>query len=413
MRVSVKTEEALKSYMGGGGGGGDDDNLLKTMLSKPTASSSDPLKDGSKQSQVKSATDDTWLSMNQAVKSIVPPIVSELNEKEKAEKLETKRQKATEKKSKRSATNVSSDPATIRPTIASPVKQNIKLVRTKTEITECPIETLEQHAVREDRIKRFALNLEQSSRTVEDVVIATPSFSEIDVLAYCSQHKDEMPWFVSMEKYVAGSVYEFPDVPVLSRKKIVDFLREPNPLDRKERYCFNLDRAPLPHEGKTQCVAHRLSEERLGPGKGFRLRELVIIMDGSIPEYCYLCHLWLTLCRAIDQRDRTEERMRANMVTPATRGDDKIMIMNRFMVVVDQPGEYDRTKMLVSDKINTGIWGPFPLFNENNYVLDCRKGSLRSFVETDNLLFRLTRVSQPTQSTLTEGRLQGTGILRP
>jgi hypothetical protein len=71
---------------------------------------------------------------------------------------------------------------------------------------------------------------------------------------------------------------------------------------------------------------------------------------------------------------------------------DKVVIINRFMVMIDQAGEYDRTKMLVSEKVNTGLWGPIPLFNECNYIVHSREQRIE---ESANLLFRLTRVSLP------------------
>ena len=73
-------------------------------------------------------------------------------------------------------------------------------------------------------------------------------------------------------------------------------------------------------------------------------------------------------------------------------------------VPVDVPGEYDRNKMLSSDKVaDTGIWGPVPAFNECNYtpVLRLPDCGLRGFVESENLLFRPARalpLDRPTAS---------------
>ena len=264
--------------------------------------------------------------------------------------------------------------------------------------------TMEEHVKRDDRAALFASGLEAEGRNVQDVLAATK------VLAYCAQLKDELPWYVSMQKFVAGSdgVYDFPDVPVMSRQALLPFLREPAPFSG-ERPCINLDREPTqPYEqGLVRCVAHRMSEAQLGPGKGFRLREMIFtaaadVPTTTIPDLCYLCHLWTGLCDAMRQRDKTAERARPDM---SDAPDDTVVIINRFMVMVDQIGEYDRTKMLVSDKVGLGIWGPFPLFNEKNYVAVERKAGVPAhFDETPNLLFRLTpavspRIANSSQST--------------
>jgi hypothetical protein len=51
--------------------------------------------------------------------------------------------------------------------------------------------------------------------------------------------------------------------------------------------------------------------------------------------------------------------------------------------------------MLASDDVALGIWGPFPLWNERNYlpVVISSHGNLRGFQESDALLFRLPRAA--------------------
>jgi hypothetical protein len=88
------------------------------------------------------------------------------------------------------------------------------------------------------------------------------------------------------------------------------------------------------------------------------------------------------------QRDKTAERARPDM---SDAPPDTVVLINSFMVMVDQVGEYDDDKMLVSDKPGLGVWGPFPLFNEQNYVAVERKAGVPAhFDESPNLLFRLT-----------------------
>jgi hypothetical protein len=274
-----------------------------------------------------------------------------------------------------------------------PAEKTVTVVPKK-QAPETPrIEEIEQHNVRDDQLALFALNM---SKGFSNYVINKPP--QIDVLAYCARYKNEMPWYISMQHYIASSAehYDYPDVPVLSRAMIQDFLRVPqNP---GERPCINLDRDPFEGENRIRCAAHRLTSKPENGGKGFRLRELILgdtltrvneavakkqdysqILD-PVPDMCFLCHLWLCLKDSTYQRDKK------------TQASDKVVIINRFMVMIDIPGEYDRNKMLMSDKVNTGLWGPVPLFNKCNYIVHQREGRIE---ESANLLFRLTRVSSP------------------
>ena len=49
-------------------------------------------------------------------------------------------------------------------------------------------------------------------------------------------------------------------------------------------------------------------------------------------------------------------------------GGNDVVVFNAFMVDIDKPGEYDRHCLLTGDDVGMGIWGPFPLWNERNYV---------------------------------------------
>lgn len=273
---------------------------------------------------------------------------------------------------------------------------------------------MEDHMRRDDQLALFTGGMEADNRNVHDALLLEepPLIDPAQVLAYCAKLKLEMPWYVSMQNFVAGSdgTYEFPDTPVLSRQVILQFLREPAPLSG-EQPCMNLDREPHDpaEQGLVRCIGHRMSETQLGVGKGFRLREL--ILPRSNTAICYLCHLWIGLCEAMRQRDKTAERARPDMTDPPAT---KVTLINSFMVMVGQLGEYDPEKMLTSDKVGLGIWGPFPLFNENNYIAVARKPDAPAhFDETPNLLFRLTpalsqRTESSSQSTLNpSGRIAG------
>lgn len=250
----------------------------------------------------------------------------------------------------------------------------VPLVRTP----NIQIEEIEHHIQRDNQQAIYALNLGKSGG-----LINRPP--QIDVLAYCNRYKEEMPWYMSTQMFIASAAeyFDYPDVPILSRNYLMDFLRAPKiGSSSLERPCINLDCEPHPGDQRIQCVAHRISSKPENGGKGFKLRELLFndskVLD-PVPDMCYLCHLWLALRNSTYQRDKKVDR-------------DKVVIINRFMVIIDQPGEYDRTKMLIADKVNTGLWGPIPLFNECNYIVHSREQRIE---ESANLLFRLTRVLLP------------------
>ncbi len=98
----------------------------------------------------------------------------------------------------------------------------------------------------------------------------------------------------------------------------------------------------------------------------------------------------MTTEACLDQKNKSDERERKDMTADCEP--NIVTILNRFMVDIDKPGEYDRRKMLVSDDVALGIWGPFPLWNERYYV-PVRIGgtNLWGFEETEDLLFRLPR----------------------
>lgn len=222
-----------------------------------------------------------------------------------------------------------------------------------------------------DEVERVKRRAQEAGRPPADVV-HTPQSVISRAIA--------LPWYVAGQRFVAGSEhYDYPIVHLLARVWLSNFLREPW-LSKGERPCFNLDRDPLPHEGKMRCVVHKQF--------GFRLRELLfdasVPAPTSVPELCYLCHLYMYLLESIAQRSNPR---------------DTVYIVNKFMVIVDEPGEYAKDKMLTDETGLAGLWGFVPIYNENNYVLGPLDNGLRTIKETDNLLFRLPRaLSQQTAS---------------
>jgi len=356
------------------------------------------------------------------------PLAKSLNQAAEnlSNKVTTKKRTITKKRASEVApATAEAEAAPGEPEMKQRKKQQPKKRVTKPSVDRGPVLSMEEHMRRDDELALFSSKADSAKRNVNDVLLQIPESikNPTEIIASCARIKSDLPWFVSMQNFVAGSddVYEFPDTPVLSHEIILRFLREPAPLST-ERPCCNLDREPnAPFEnGLVRCIAHRMSEKELGPAHAFRLREM-IFSDArqEFPDICYLCHLWMGMCEAFRQRDKTAERARPDLKDPP---DDNVVLINRFMVMVDQIGEYDRNKMLVSDKVGLGIWGPFPLFNEKDYMAVARKpGMPAHFVESSNLLFRLSPASslpiesssQSTQkrSGLTaEPPLSGTGL---
>lgn len=256
--------------------------------------------------------------------------------------------------------------------------------------------TLEEHNMRMDDDDIFHAQIISTGRDTRDIIISRPPPN--DVLAFCMRHVENVRWYSSMVNHVScNDNVDFPDVPCFSAMYLGGFLHAPDPMDRTQRPCFNLNRNPAPYERSMRCIGHVMSEELWGVGNGFRPREL--LFNGSdagtgVPEMCYLCHLWTGLRDCIEQRDQIKTKQaEESCLIEQKDGDnnDKVVIINRFMVCVDTPGEYDRTKMLTGDNVGLGIWGAFPLFNRNNYI--CVKNHPRApgcpgFVESDNLFFR-------------------------
>jgi hypothetical protein len=108
----------------------------------------------------------------------------------------------------------------------------------------------------------------------------------------------------------------------------------------------------------------------------------VFVSSGGV-LMCYLCHLACTNRYYHEARDKT------NATDP--------FVIHRFMVVVNQIGEYKLSMMLPGEAIKfQGLFGPFPIYNEQNYrvVVDPNTGK-RRWVESDALVFRLPQAVSP------------------
>ncbi len=272
--------------------------------------------------------------------------------------------------------------------------------------------SLEHYKRRDEDLALFAGALIQraNQRPTNDMITQTPPV--VGVLQYCAKFKDSEAWYKPMSAAIADHPeLSFPDTPLMTRAILTTFMREADPRATYERPCFNLDRDPMEHEGRARCIAHVMSEAMWGKDRAFRLRELLFENQNikinaaleaaastkaaqdprdflsPVPQLCYMCHVWMTTEACLNQKNR--------LAKDPSDADDDIVILNRFMVDIDKEGEYDRRAMLASDDVGLGIWGPFPLWNERNYipVVIASQGNLRGFQESDALLFRLPRAA--------------------
>ena len=353
-------KEAWKSYIP------DDDTRFVDSLSVKHVPAKKALPPAA-QKDANHAKDLVMLSLNETIiQKSASGALSKLHERQKNERAETTKDKKT-KKDKR--------PIKQETAIFEEEEEEKVIEMKRVKVEPKLIVRMEDQPPNDQNLHLFAVSMAKlDTRPTTEMIIKMPPASK--VLAFAAQHKDRNPWYKAMVDFVVENDYNFPDVSVLSRRYLVHFLREANPNIKYERACFNGER----------CIAFDMSLRSLG--KGFKLRELLLsdvsleiniaieqrkdptLCLPKVAGLCYFCHMRLVL------DDCNHQRSKATL---------EVVIINRFMVVVDEYGEYDREAMLTADKVALGIWGPFPLFNEINYL-----AKAGHFVEKDELLFRLT-----------------------
>lgn len=364
-------------------------------------------------------------------------------------------QTATQRLVKRSTDN-EQDLSTSQP-LAAPAGAVVGAVPVNAPIAQSAIEPLEDAQRRDQDLELFVNQMERRPlRPSTQLVLEAPPATEI--LALCSQFKNStMPWWRGAQMTLAAyPTMELPKTPVYPRAYLQPFFREPDPKANYERPCLNLNRNPFPgEEGRKRCIAHALSERRFGPQGAYRLREFLHstttvqinaalarqplpgrrgehipdprIHLPEVPEICIMCHVWQAFEDALNQKNRHEERKLmerlkegGNAPAPDPEPDkaDLVVIFNKFMVQFDKPGEYSRYALLAGDEVGLGIWGPFPLWQESNYVpwVDPSGTGLRGFQEVEKMLFRQAPApsraieSNPATLEVASGRLNRTSV---
>jgi len=207
----------------------------------------------------------------------------------------------------------------------------------------------------------FTRRLEEAGQST--TVKHLPPITE--VLSYIGKMEKQPLWFLkSQENIINSNSLKFPEMDVLTREYIADFMR--TPLNSSEPLCSN-----------TVCES-----ERLG---GFRIRALVTPSQ-QMNTWCYLCHLFFTNRLYFESLNRKSDT-------------EQVYQIHHFAVRVDEPGEYRLDMTLMGEKNVRGIFGPFPLYNCHNYTSTVfPKNGCKGWIESDVMVFRL---SQTMSSNLT------------
>lgn len=267
-----------------------------------------------------------------------------------------------------------------------------------------PVDDMQTYKLRDDRDQLFFRHLEVDECVPDTLVSKIPNFK--DILSYATKLENGPKYYESITKMVVNSKgANFPQLEVVNRRYIQQFLRAPTKGVAHERPC-----------GMAECESLRLSSQLLekhpqmrkeGLQRGFRCREFLLPNEyvkvraeekkgrskggdpskhlSTYPQPCYLCHLALTNAMYLAMLNR---RVRDY---PPEESDvpDSTCIIHRFVVVVDLVGEYRMKDMLVGDNQPTGIIGPFPRYNVNNYAPYMDQLGRCGWREADKLVFRL------------------------
>ena len=222
--------------------------------------------------------------------------------------------------------------------------------------------TLEEYKLsNEDQI--FIHRLKNNSMLADPSIGPLPPM--VDVLSYVSKLEASVrpPWFATSLNTIVTNGKKYPKLDVLTRAYIAPFLVQ---CSKDQRPC-----------GQPVCQS-----EQMG---GFRCRELILPdqLASSVVQIqgmCYLCHLAHTntlFWNALSNSKTIDER--------------EVFSIHRFIVQVNVEGEYrlDKTLMMSDKKPSyVGLFGPFPVFNVNNYKkVQLNNSTLYAWRESDTMVF--------------------------
>lgn len=232
-------------------------------------------------------------------------------------------------------------------------KKEVPPIQKKVVLKSHTVKSLQEYSLdlKDEKDVIFIKRLEETGKLVDAHVRELPPMR--DVLSYISKLPVKPMWFrSSQESIINSNNYKFPDMDVLTRDYIFTFM------------C----------KGKTTCNNSVCESERLG---GFRIQ----ILPTRESNWCYLCHLYYS------NRMYYESLNRKNDIK-------RLFQLHYFMVLVDVEGEYRLDKCLDGEKDVKGLFGTFPLYNCNNYIVNDSK---TGFIENDVMVFRLSQTVSSNQ----------------
>jgi hypothetical protein len=217
------------------------------------------------------------------------------------------------------------------------------------KMDQLPVKDFKDYTLSEDAI--FIKRLEETGKLADSYIRELPSMKE--VLSYISKLPSQPPWYkTSQDSIINSKTLKFPNIQVLTRNYIKDFLR-------------------TPLKGEMACNNPACESVRLGK---FRIRALTV--DDS--TWCYLCHLHYTNKLYFESLNRK-------------RDNSRVFQIHYFMVQVNIEGEYRLDKTLMGDNDVRGLFGPFPLYNCYNYIPCDLTNGCKGWIESDVMVFRLSQ----------------------
>lgn len=293
--------------------------------------------------------------------------------------------------------------------------QKLKKVKVVDKIREMKIINIED--VNKTQQEMYKERLRELGKDPKEVIGRKPPKTNVQILSYVKKYGQGDIFYIKMMNHnVVGSSIDnvkHPKLPPLSRVYIKEFLREPNEGDF-ERPCINLCRNPYVGESGFMCESYRISARDLGEKNAFKARELWFPHQESkiksaiqlknnpadhLPEkpgWCYLCHLLFVANKYLEDKNKKLEKEQVDHAKhkPDTSNNDKIFAWkNQFTIETDKFGEYKSRFLWPVDGEQICVYGKFIKYDSKLYKVIEKQG-IKTIIESDELVFRLSRVSQ-------------------
>lgn len=234
-------------------------------------------------------------------------------------------------------------------------------------------ETLEEYILKEpEAIFLKRLQAISAANSVSEILQELPTQKDLYDYLEMLQKTAQPAWYRHSKLQLETTGYNIPVLPVLCRRYIAEFLRECDPRAEWERPCCNAE-CESQKRGGFRCRELLMPAEYARVLETDDIEERVRVLPPMV-NLCYLCHLFFTNFYYWQRlfHGSTE---------------DNITVIHSFSVCFDVPGEYAMRYLLMGDDKPCGIFGPFPLYNINNYQAHVDARGINYWVEADKLVF--------------------------